>query len=338
MRVVLVGDIHASRKIAAPWRLASKRLAGMANLWLNRHRRFDLSLLHDALAHAASLRPDLLLFSGDLSTTALPSEFDDVARVFRRHVPNVPAVMVPGNHDRYTFSATVGKTMERYFADAMPARFPQLRRLSDTWHLLLIDGAVPRVAVSRGRLGRRQLADIDAALSSVPSSDALIILSHYPCEVPAGCPDHWDHRLADAGALRACLARHPRRTLFLHGHIHLPWCVRAVDASLAHVMMINAGSPTHRSGPCPHGHGFWHLDLPESADAPIQTTRHEPGPITSGAAEIGTDRAWRSIVTQFDGNHRGYRPTNGPIQKKRVNAPPSPPHRSEEGKDPSRSN
>lgn len=313
MRLVLIGDIHAGRRYAAPWQLLSKRLLGMTNMWLNRRRQFDLALLDETLAHAATLAPDMALSSGDLSTTALKSEFDDVARRWERHLADIPTVMVPGNHDRYTFGATLGRTMERHFSQYVPTRFPDLRPLGKTWHLLLIDTAVPRLASSRGRVGRRQCRDIEATLDAVPRDHGIVLLCHYPCQVPPACPDHWDHRLADAQALRQCLVRHPRRTLYLHGHIHRPWSLRSHDPALSHVLSINAGSPTHRSRSFPRGHGFWQFDLPEQFDGPVRIVHHEPDPATAPDSSQGTDTAWQEVTTKADTDHAGRWSAIGPI-------------------------
>lgn len=296
MRLVLIGDIHAGRKFAAPWQLVGKRLVGMANMWFNRHRRFDLALLDHVLAHASTLSPDLILFSGDLSTTALEGEFADVATICSRHHGDTPIVMVPGNHDRYTFAATVGKTMERHFGAWMPPRFPHLQSLEGAWHLLALDAAVPRFGTSRGRIGRAALAETESLLASLPSSAGVVVLCHYPVEVPPSCPHQWGHCLADATALRRIFIRQRRRTLFLHGHIHLSWCMASRDPMLSHLRMINAGSPTHASHAAPRGQGFWHLDLPDSSAEPVQIVRHEPGPITGRSSDPGT---WHSVITQL---------------------------------------
>ncbi len=111
MRLLLIGDIHAYRLYVSPWHLLGKALLGQTNLWLYRRRKFDLSLLPAVVARAVDLRPDLVLLSGDLTTTAYPGEFADVAAALRPLLAAVPTVAVPGNHDRYTIIHAFGSPL-----------------------------------------------------------------------------------------------------------------------------------------------------------------------------------------------------------------------------------
>jgi len=124
MRLALIGDIHYYRLAVAPWQLFGKRLLGQANLWLNRRHRFNRSLLKPVLEQAESIQPDMVLMSGDLTTTALAGEFADVAAALNPLAKRIPMVAVPGNHDRYTFSAARHRVMEKALLTAVPQPFP----------------------------------------------------------------------------------------------------------------------------------------------------------------------------------------------------------------------
>lgn len=277
-RVVLLGDVHQYRLAVAPWRLLGKRLLGQANLWLNRRHRFDRRLLIPAVRRIAQLRPDWLLLSGDLSTTALADEFADVAAALRP-LAGCPRVAVPGNHDRYTRAALRRRTAERALPGLYPDVFPHLRSLADGWALVALDAAVPRLLSSRGRIGRDQL-DRAAALE-VPAGVGLVVLCHYPFAVPPGVRWRQEHRLADAGPLADLVAawagRHPQ-VLYLHGHVHRPWHWRPMVGGAPNVWAVNAGAPCHVGTDHPAGQGFWQLDLPRDPAEPVAAARHVPGP------------------------------------------------------------
>ena len=275
MRMVLIGDIHLYSLWTAPWSLFGKRVLGQSNLWLRRRRRFNPKLLAPTIDHAASLEPDMVLLSGDVSTTALPSEFRAVARVLKPLFDAAPTVMVPGNHDRYTFTSKRRRTMERAFPDHVPDRFPSLSPIADRWHLLALDSAVPRVVSSRGRVGTDQLTAASGLVAGVPSDHGLIVLTHYALKNhPGKAPMASHHQLSDADQFRELLADCPARTLFMHGHIHQPWVWQWDEPKLEHVIDVNAGAPVMCTSLHPFGQGFWQFDLPDAPDKPITFHNH----------------------------------------------------------------
>ncbi len=277
MRIVLLGDIHHYRLMVPPWQLLGKRLLGQANLWLNRRHSFDPSLLNPVIDRIADVAPDLILLSGDLTTTALRTEFADIAEQLAPLTDRFQTVIVPGNHDRYTFSATRSRLMEQMLPGHVPTEWPHHRQLTDRWHLLAINSAVPRIANSRGRIGREQLTGIRRVCSRLTDQDALVVLCHYPVKAPPrSLPLTWDHKLADSRQLRHILTRCPARLLYLHGHIHKPWCWQPKGSNQSHFTYINAGSPCQTSKKHPLGQGFWQIDLPPQAYDTLAVTHHVP--------------------------------------------------------------
>ncbi len=284
-RLVFIGDIHAHRFLVPPWRLLGKRLLGQTNLWLRRRHRFNLDLLAPVLRRAVQVAPELMLFSGDLTTTALEGEFEDVRATLDSLENPPPMLIVPGNHDRYTFAAARRRAIERAFPHAVPARFPHVRPLNNAWRLMALDASVPRLLSSRGRVDQAQQREAETVIRSLSPEQGLIVLCHYPLMVPDSVPSHWHHRLADAPALCDMVAASRARVIWMHGHVHTPWHWRPSDSRLSHITTINAGSPTLREGPKGRGHGFWQIDLPNHGNGPVTCVRHEPasdGPAGEG--------------------------------------------------------
>ena len=279
MRIALIGDIHSYRLLVPPWQLAGKRLIGQANLWLNRRHRFDHQLVDETVSQVATIEPDLVLLSGDLTTTALDGEFDDVAQMLAPLNDRFPMVIVPGNHDRYTFTSARRRVMEQRLPGIVPDSWPHHRKLTDRWNLLALDSAVPRVFNSRGLVGRRQMRRARRLLEGLTGDDGLIVLCHYPIKAPPrALPLTWDHKLADSRSLRKILTRCPARLLYLHGHIHRPWCWQPRRSNQSHFTYINAGSPCMTSSKHPQGQGFWQIDLPPVPTDPVHVTHHLPAP------------------------------------------------------------
>ena len=288
MRLALIGDIHTYRLLVPPWHLVGKRLIGQANLWLNRRHRFDHSLANQLIERAASIQPDMVLLSGDLTTTSLDGEFSDAAQMLAPLTERFPTLIVPGNHDRYTFTSARRRVMETLMPGVVPNEWPCFRHLTERWHLLALDAAVPRIFNSRGRVGQDQLKKIRRITADLTAQDGLIVLCHYPLKSPPrALPLTWDHKLADSYRLRKLLIRCPARLLYLHGHIHKPWCWQPKQSNQAHFTYINAGCPCMTSPKHPRGQGFWQVDLPDDPTGPLQVTHHLPADKTRGPGSDG---------------------------------------------------
>jgi 3',5'-cyclic AMP phosphodiesterase CpdA len=295
MRIAVIGDIHLFTLKVHPKRLLSRRFMAHTNLWLNRRHRFNHGLLPDLVEHAQSLDPELVLFSGDVSTSSLESEFEDLLEVVKPLTDQTPGVLVPGNHDRYTFKSRRVRRIETLLERVMPQEFPHTRTLRDGWTLLALDSAIPNKVWSRGALGDEQFAKAEAVIRDVPADEALLVLCHYPCTLPPRVPSAWSHDLRENARLRRALTDCPGRVVFLHGHIHKPWHVLPGGNGKADrpaFECLNAGSPCMTSEKYPLGQGFWHLDLPEDPGAPLSAVHHVPtapdgtDPLTAHAAGV----------------------------------------------------
>lgn len=274
MRIVLLGDIHFYRLWFAPWHLLSKRMLGHTNLLLNRRKVFRHELFDLLVQKAAALNPDRVLLSGDLTTTALKAEFLDCAKALRPLTDHVETVMVPGNHDRYTYSAHRSRRVDRLLEKICPPSFPHVEALTERWDLLALDAAVPRWFNAKGRLGATQYEGVERYLDTVEKGRGVVVLCHYPCVVPMEVHEHASHALDEAGPLKTLLANCPARVVYLHGHIHSPWHHEPGDGSGVPFTCIDAGAPCMTGGEYPYGQGFYEITLPEDPDQPLTVTHH----------------------------------------------------------------
>jgi 3',5'-cyclic AMP phosphodiesterase CpdA len=272
MRIVVLGDIHLYQLAIWPWDLFSKRVLGQMNLWLFRRRHFHIPGLPSLIDRIDSLGADLLLGTGDLTTTATRGEFrlvtEKLGPLFARH----DTVLVPGNHDRYTFTAA----RRRYFEHALgidTARCePLYRQLGDHLHLIGLDATRPNIITDRGYLDPIALMRLGEIIEPMTADDRVIVMCHYPIAMPPGrAPEAKCHALIDAAALAEALAGCGAQVLYLHGHVHEPQCWRHTIAE--NLTLLNAGAPLMRSAYWPHGQGFWQIDL-------------EPGAVGSGSDPV----------------------------------------------------
>ncbi|MEX0777483.1 MAG: metallophosphoesterase [Phycisphaeraceae bacterium] len=291
MRLALVGDIHFFQLLPRPLDLLGKRLLGTLHLWTTRRRKFHQDLLEPIITKVASIQADLVLFSGDLTTTSLDSEFKRALAIIRPLERTTALLIVPGNHDRYTWRSARIRRVEEQLLGLMPGHFPHFQKISDGWHLLALDSARPRWITAVGRIGLEQLEAARRHLDTLTQDDGLIVLCHYPLSLPTQVRPRPGHDLEDQAALRELLTQCKARTFYLHGHVHRPWFWPLTDPAMAHITDINAGSPTMIDAAHPFGQGFWQIDLPQVRGQPPTLCRHVP--TSHGATADGPD--WKVV-------------------------------------------
>jgi len=274
VRLALIGDIHLYSLNVQARELFGKRAVGHTNLWLNRRHRFNHRMLERVMQKAEAIEPEMALFSGDVTTTSLENEFHDINNYLRPLAEKMPVLLVPGNHDRYTFSSARSRRLETAFQDILPPVFPAWRKLTERWHLLALDSAIPQIVMSRGALGSKQLKAVEKQLEQLTEADGLLVLCHYPVALPACWPQSWTHDLAEARRLRRMLEACPARVVFMHGHVHKPWYARPDGRDRLPFICINAGSPCMTSDEFPLGQGFWEINLPTDPSATLDLVHH----------------------------------------------------------------
>lgn len=190
------------------------------------------SHLAAAIAHLNALapRPELVLFTGDLTDHGTPEQMEHLAAHLRSL--EIPLLPIPGNHDdRTTFHAAfpaiargAGDQAFSYVADRGPLR------------LIMLDSSVPGEPF--GLLDAESLDLVRRALSETPDRPTLIAVHHPPVAVGIEHMDRQNLRNADALAEIVSGARNV--LAILCGHIH-----RTIHAGFAGTSVIIAPSPAH---------------------------------------------------------------------------------------------
>ncbi|WP_136064628.1 metallophosphoesterase [Modicisalibacter radicis] len=161
--------------------------------------------LHAVLERARSLRPDLLLVTGDISQDESPASYRHAAEAFS--ALDCPWFWLPGNHDRPQYMAE-----ERELLDEVDL---------GEWRLLLLDSHVNGQA--HGELGQVQLQTLAYALED-DDRPTLLALHHPPVEVGSAWMDAIG--LADREAFWQTLAAYAQVRAILFGHIHQAYTAR----------------------------------------------------------------------------------------------------------------
>jgi 3',5'-cyclic AMP phosphodiesterase CpdA len=198
---------------------------------------------------APTLGADVIVASGDFTQRAKRAQFAD-ARRFLDRLPDVPSVVVPGNHD-----VPLYRVLERF---ARPFDLYREHFGNDLDGVLRLDEAVivwlnstsPRRAISNGRIHLDQLEFCERVLRDVPAHVAKIVVTHHHF-LPA--PDfERDQTMPKA---RRALDRFVRLgvDLIMGGHLHRAYIGNSLDvyagADREHgIIIVQCGTTTSRRG------------------------------------------------------------------------------------------
>ena len=237
-----------------------KRFLGGANLLLNRRKRFPPDLGRAALEQIAREDADLVVFSGDFTTTALRAEF----ALAQELLAPIQAkwgerfFILPGNHDRYTPRAIRNRLYEHFFpAGAVdPESHCRVQDLDDTWTVVGQDLSRAFCFRSNGLFTPEHEKHLEAILSEqADRGRAVILTTHYPFSYPDGVARKPEHVLLNDDRLAALIERFPP-VVYLHGHKHIRWKRNAAGTTC-----VNCGSVGMKSyDPIKHA-GYALIDL-----------------------------------------------------------------------------
>jgi hypothetical protein len=271
LRLVHVSDIHFWQFAFNPLQLVNKRFLGMGSLLVQRARRFRLERIEQVVDRVISLEPDHILITGDLTTTALPTEFATARRALAPWLSDPKKVtVIPGNHDRYTPGSQRARLFESSFGEFAPAvGYPWLRFLDDQTAILGLDPTRASLT-ARGKLPERQLERARELVTSLgPATRRLIVACHYPLDAP---PDHRRDlarkNMINAEEITGWLATIGPH-LYCCGHVHAAWAF--TPPRIPEQLCLNAGAPLLRDHAGDRPPGFLEVVL---AGADVVVNHH----------------------------------------------------------------
>lgn len=201
------------------------------------------------LAIAPSLRPDVIVVSGDVTQRAKRHEFE-AARAFLDRLPAVPRVVIPGNHDvpLYRIAERI-LDPHRLFRQYISPQLDQVLHL-DGVVIVGLDSTAPRQAITNGRLHRHQLDFCTRAFADAPCDAVRIIVAHHHF---APAPDY----IRDQTMPKARRAMEKFVELgvdiILGGHLHRAYIGNSLDFFPGNhrdrgIIIVQSGTTTSRRG------------------------------------------------------------------------------------------
>lgn len=184
-----------------------------------------------AQLNALPQKPDVVVFTGDLTDFGRPDEYAVLEELLAPLA--MPVYLIAGNHDEreglrrafpaHAYLGTSG--FVQYDIDAHPVR------------ILGLDTVI--AGKPGGLLCEERLAWLDARLSEQPRKSTLLLMHHPPFHTFIG---HMDVQgLDNAPAFEAVVRKHPQVERILCGHLH-----RAIEARFGGTIACTAPSPAHQ--------------------------------------------------------------------------------------------
>ena len=176
--------------------------------------RIDDALIEPLIELVGSMRPDIVVVSGDLTQRARSGQFQ-AARRFLDALPT-PQIVVPGNHDVPLhnvfdrFARPLGKYRRYICEDLEPEHV-------DTEIAVLGVNTARSATIKNGRINAQQLERLRARLQPLDSSVLKVVVTHHPFDLPAHLGDK--HLVGRASAAMAMFAA-SGVDLLLAGHMH----------------------------------------------------------------------------------------------------------------------
>lgn len=198
---------------------------------------------------AAEMELDAIVASGDFTQRAKREQFQ-AARNFLDALPDVPKIVVPGNHDvpLYRVGERVGNPLGLY-REFIADELNQVYRLNSAT-IVALDSTAPKRSLTNGRIDPAQLDLCTRAFSATENGDAKIVVAHHHF---APAPDY--ERDQTMPKAKRAINRFIELgvDVILGGHLHRAYIGNSLDiypgSDREHgIIIVQCGTTTSRRG------------------------------------------------------------------------------------------
>jgi 3',5'-cyclic AMP phosphodiesterase CpdA len=210
---------------------------------------FVPEVAEEALRSAHDLAPDAIVVSGDLTQRARRDQFI-AAREFLSRFPNVPMLVIPGNHDVPLYRVFERLTNpHRLYKELIDDDLNPVLRL-DNAVIVGLDSTAPRSSISNGRIYQRQLDFCELSFAEAPVGATRIVVAHHHF---APAPDYL-HDWTMPKSKRAIMRFVELKVdLILGGHLHRSYIGNSLDFYPGShreqgIIIAQSGTTTSRRG------------------------------------------------------------------------------------------
>ena len=226
MKIIHFSDPHLGLWPKGGSSFFDKRLVGALNYFLFRRSHFNLDVLKLAIDKILSLDPQVVVLSGDITSTGTPEELELACEYMKPLVEaDLKLIYVPGNHDAYVWNSKCVKALQKTFCYLNQNRW-QLDELPLSYKLGevtfdIFNEAFPTLPYrSSGRLTPKSVKLLST--DSKGEFETRIGIGHFPVRNSSGDPLGFRRELKNNQPLINAL-NDSRLDVYLCGHIHKPF-------------------------------------------------------------------------------------------------------------------
>lgn len=201
------------------------------------------------LKAAAELNADVIVVSGDFSQRAKPAEFEQ-ACVFLDALPDVPKVVIPGNHDvpLYRVFERIFKPY-KYYKQYISEELESVYRRDDAVFVAL-NTTAPLRSIVNGRIEPHDLEFCRESFRDAPAGAARIVIAHHHF---APAPDYEGGDVMPHAKEAMEAFAEMGVDMVLGGHLHRAYIGNSLDVYPGNdrdqgVIIIQSGTTTSRRG------------------------------------------------------------------------------------------
>jgi 3',5'-cyclic AMP phosphodiesterase CpdA len=204
----------------------------------------------EALLRAVQeLESDVLIVSGDFTQRAKREQFAQ-ARAFLDQLPDLPTVVVPGNHD-----VPLYRVFERVFnpyglyKEYISGHLDMVLRTEEAV-IVALNSTKPLRAIVNGRIARWQLAFCEDAFRDAPPDALRIVVAHHHF---APAPDYEGGQVMPRAKRAIDCFTDLKVDMIIGGHLHRAYIGNSLDVYPGEdrdhgIIIVQSGTSTSRRG------------------------------------------------------------------------------------------
>lgn len=233
MKIIHFSDPHSCAPPESFSAFFDKRIVGFFNYTFRRRFQHDLNLLDQAVQMILEEKPDVVVCTGDLTSTGQPAEFAIILKKLAPLLENqhIRLLYVPGNHDAYVKNSVCKTALDEAFSKINNNRWtladlPIRETIQDCDFILLNECVPTNIFLSCGYITGQNTLKIKEWCEEEKTKPRILV-GHFPVmrdysflEARRGLKQHEEVR---------DLLETKRIDLSLCGHVHKEYAV--IDAN-----------------------------------------------------------------------------------------------------------
>jgi 3',5'-cyclic AMP phosphodiesterase CpdA len=178
-----------------------------------------------ALRLAPLLNPDAIIVSGDLTQRAKREQFE-AARDYIARLPDVPKMVIPGNHDVPLYRVYERLVHpHRLYREIISEDLNPVLRVGDAV-IAGLDSTAPRTAISNGRIFKSQLDHCSRVFADASPDTIRIVVAHHHF---APAPDYLRDNIMPKAKRAMERFEDLKVDMILGGHLHRAYVGNSLD-------------------------------------------------------------------------------------------------------------